>query len=63
MSVRKSVFLIFRQFGSNTVSTTNGGTQCSALFSETKSKSRKNCKLKDFGAGFEIAEGYRLRHS
>ena len=28
ISVQKSVYLIFYQFGSNTVSPTNGGTQC-----------------------------------
>jgi hypothetical protein len=32
-AVCKSVFLLFRQFGSNTVSITNGGTQCLAQFS------------------------------
>ena len=32
-AVCKSVFLLFRQFGSNTVSITNDGTQCLAQFS------------------------------
>ena len=47
----------------NTVSRTNGGTQCLAQLSHTKSKLKNNCKLDDLRTGFKIAAGYWFMHT
>ena len=61
-NTRKSVCLVcFSYFVSNTVSLTNGGTQCWQHSVTQKPKLKHNCKLDDFWAGFEIAEGYWIR--
>jgi len=48
--------------GFNTVSLTNGGTECFASLSHTKPKLENNCELDDLETGFEIMERYRIRH-